>query len=65
MADWQPIETAPKNGTDILVDAPDVVSGCTIVYWKKPGWRLTFDGKLFRSDVTQPKFWHPLPEPPK
>jgi hypothetical protein len=61
---WRPISSAPKDGTDILVDAPDVVCGCTIVHWKAPGWRLTFDGKLFNAAATQPKFWMPLHAPP-
>ena len=58
---WRAIETAPKDGTDILVDAPDMVCGCTIVHWKRPGWRLTFDGQLFHKGATQPTLWMPLP----
>lgn len=63
LSQWRPIETAPKDGTDILVDAPDIVCGCTIVHWKHPGWRLTYDGKLFQPSARQPTRWLPLPDP--
>lgn len=61
MSEWQPIETAPKDGTDILVgfagqDRPPVVVG----------W---FDDWLEYDSVNilkgKPTHWMPLPEPPQ
>jgi hypothetical protein len=64
MADWQPIETAPKDGTDILVYRPKANK-----YVPKVGvdW---FDasylgGKWMKSNqYFQPTRWMPMPEPP-
>jgi len=67
---WQPIETAPKDGTEIwLCFGSNVMSGqwddqC---YAKKPNpfWRGVKDYmgvKWFRAN--QPKCWMPLPPPP-
>ena len=66
--EWQPIETAPKNGTDILVmtgETMHVVRWINIHgdfdYWavddNKHG-PFTLRGKA-------PTHWMPLPEPPK
>jgi len=65
---WQPISTAPKDGTRILcVTGGDLV----IAVWDddssdRPSWR-TRDGEMpwwwYREH--QPQYWMPLPEPPK
>lgn len=68
LIEWQPIETAPKNGTDILVmtgETMHVVRWINIHgdfdYWavddNKHG-PFTLRGKA-------PTHWMPLPEPPK
>jgi hypothetical protein len=58
---WQPIETAPRDGTDILCWDGDSVS---ITYWslyaKKWAWSDTY-----LEDVTHWTHWMPLPEPPQ
>ncbi len=69
---WQPIDTAPKDGTPILTD-------CGICLWVNPpdwgcpmeeGWHdCSFGGGIYscadagdyRSD---PKLWMPLPKCP-
>lgn len=80
MSEWQPIETAPKDGTYILVAragenigvAPvEVVEWCSMVnsHWER------VEGDLYRRVPDDPdEFWNgnghrathwmPLPEPP-
>jgi len=67
---WQPIETAPKDGTVIIVYGkfPYKVNVQTVFYqtaaWEsdefKAGW--TNASSSWLADVTH---WMPLPEPPK
>jgi hypothetical protein len=56
-ASWQPISTAPKDGTDILLSAKswhgDVVVGC----WSFGGWRDRDD-----ADKLEPTHWMAVPE---
>lgn len=70
--EWQPIETAPKDGTPILIYCSDLgderYSGAAIttVVWEGT-WSLcqcgTYaeDGDLFGT----PSHWMPLPNPPE
>ena len=70
MSDWQPIETAPKDGTPMLATL-EVNSLCGVKWWQTDvvfcddetgeihndcdfGWRL--------DDYSH---WQPLPEPPQ
>lgn len=59
-AGWQLIETAPKDGSDVLLSSPhwhgDVVVGC----WSFEGWRDRDD-----SDKLEPTHWMPLPAAPE
>ena len=63
---WQPIETAPKDGTRILAYAPDSLLGPTqaVIYWWELGDEIALwcgaDETPFRAT-----HWMPLPEPPK
>lgn len=77
-AEWQPIETAPKDGTHILVwtDASDTAY---VVCWAdaalgirkyltaesgaERGWHLAWDGELFDREH-EPTHWMPLPDAP-
>jgi hypothetical protein len=57
---WQPIETAPKDGTEVLVFDPDVTPGMSMVKsdWYEPGGVLEgWSGK--------PTYWRPLPGAPQ
>jgi len=61
--EWQKIETAPKDGTDILVytnqDNFYVVSYDDIFF---PPWRIRNDEGIHEKTPTH---WMPLPEAPK
>lgn len=63
MADWQPIETAPRDGARILV-WPTRAFGQLFI---EIGLR-DFDGAWFTDDASPidppPTHWMPLPEPP-
>lgn len=68
MSDWQPIDTAPKDGTHVLLVWP--TSGPLVGYWfggdgargecAPPGWR----GAEYHSRLVPPTHWLPLPERP-
>jgi hypothetical protein len=57
--DWQPIDTAPKDGTEILASDYDSIE---IIFWEggvMAGW-LDRDYRQFF-----PAFWQPLPVQPE
>ena len=70
--EWQPIETAPKDGTRILLYSPDAMEPkCFIGYWLNdvdyPDGGAWFD--YWREDTGLPidadsTHWMPLPEAP-
>jgi len=73
MADWQPIETAPKDGTEVLLWGP--YCGCpATAQWTGKAWAAYWDGwrvveymSDFGTDYREfdmPTHWMPLPEPP-
>lgn len=76
MAEWQPIETAPKDRRVIVVDADGRVE---IAYWQEnprvwedqpqgPCWTVFEPEDYFYAYhliAHPPTHWMPLPEPPK
>ncbi len=72
MAEWQPIETAPKDGTRILLYFPvlpkhyDQQSKISVGLSVNRGWWVTAlgAGGLYDGE-TRPTHWTPLPEPPE
>lgn len=74
MDKWQPIETAPKDGTRIIAYEPTY--GVGTAFWQTittgsyadevetvSGWRL--HGMMFREgDIDQPTHWMSSPSPP-
>lgn len=55
---WRPIETAPKDGTKIIVFVPRL--GCNIVFYAYPGdW---VDDNFHQYS---PTYWIPIPELPE
>ena len=73
-AAWQPIETAPKDRTHILVGTFPAAPGhvtITTAHWFEPllqrgQWALSvnYDGEHSDHGVEAPTHWRPLPEPP-
>lgn len=63
MSEWQPFETAPKDGTLILLGALNMVF---VGRWEESygAWHL-LDGCRECVGLFFPKYWMPLPEPPK
>lgn len=63
MQEWQPIETAPRNGTEILVMLENkdmhIVYGHRYDFGNKFEW-AQFDG----PNNYNPTHWMPLPKPP-
>lgn len=59
--DWKPIETAPRDGTAVLVALPGVRP--VYVSWRSGEWRYPFTVR--RLKAYQPTHWMPLPAPPK
>lgn len=57
---WQPINTAPRNGTEILASDYDAIE---IVSWADPpllgpGWYGRYGEYMY------PAWWQPLPDHP-
>lgn len=69
---WQPIETAPMDGTPILLYKPNekrmgqyIVAGYWNELWLSCGGRgLAYFSHLDQRDYGHPTHWQPLPEPP-
>lgn len=62
MSEWQPISTAPKDGTIILLYIPRAFT-----YPTKPGywWKQHGYWRAYGPDAIRPTHWMPLPEPPQ
>jgi hypothetical protein len=66
MSEWKPIESAPKDGTDLLLFSEEVgfAAGCFFTREEAGcfcGWFGTCaDGRV----ITNPTHWMPLPPPP-
>ena len=59
-SNWQPIETAPKDGTHVLL----AITGWDIIVgecWRGNAWIESYRGEDITGTVTN---WMPLPEPP-
>lgn len=72
--EWQPIETAPKDGSPVLVYPPLWVNKtCSIAKYNddkfakkpKPYWnRDDCFGRITENRMKPPTHWMPLPLPP-
>ena len=65
MSQWQPIATAPRDGTAILLYDPDnciesrLQIGQWNDVWKTPGWQSNMENETLRRTT----HWVPLPDP--
>lgn len=72
MTEWQPIETAPKDGTGILVyGLPSDIEGVRFTspgvhaaYWDSIDSAFCLKGASWLGPFIKPTHWQPLPEPP-
>lgn len=73
MSEWQPIETAPRDGTAVLLYEPDCwMHPVWVAQWERggtyyrEGWRcfVAADGEEVLHPE-KPTHWMPLPEPPE
>lgn len=62
---WLPIETAPKDGTQFLFNAPQMDCGLSIGEFNAGRLCSAFDGKVLGDWVTPPTHWMPLPAAPE
>lgn len=69
MNEWQPIETAPKDGTRILLAGKHGVVPMIVGYWEASCQVWVYDfferEDEFFEIVRQPTDWMELPEPPE
>lgn len=69
---WQPIETAPKDGTIICVWPPTWEYALSCAYWDndeyatraRPFWRRLDADMITLSRKKQPTHWAPVPDGP-
>jgi ADP-ribosylglycohydrolase len=67
MGDWQPIETVPKDGTEILLTNARVQDWTHVAYWDDErdslwAWARADASTFWHRDMFT--HWMPLPEPP-
>jgi hypothetical protein len=60
--EWQPIETAPDDGTEFLAFLPNERRKIQ-VSWQIGNGDMVIGG-CFSFDTTKPTHWMPLPESP-
>jgi hypothetical protein len=58
--DWQPIETAPKDGTEVLITGK-FPNG---VWFTEISWFNRHKGQWPGRSLDPPTHWMPLPAPP-
>lgn len=60
---WQPIDTAPKDGTEILASDYDAIE---IVSWVAPRFDVGITGEWTNreGEAMYPAWWQPLPDHP-
>lgn len=62
MSEWQTIENAPKDGTEVLITAHGVFA--VAAYSDYAGWRDMGDIGWGGMTECAPTHWMPIPSPP-
>ena len=62
--EWQKIETAPKDGTEILLACTGVLPDVGLCYWRDDHVMVGWTWGL-KCRFGNPTHWMPLPEAPK
>lgn len=62
---WQPIETAPKDGSCVLLYWPDIDSIATGAWYAPLGCVEHWCKDCRVTYCIDPTHWMPLPDPPK
>lgn len=74
MAEWQPISTAPEDGTAILIACDQDRQGMAQVTlaWREEGewveaktWDASEEDWILMGCAFDPTHWMPLPDPPR
>lgn len=71
MSEWQPIETAPMDGTPILCVVKGIYEPTgepfhpDVAHWDGDEWTGTNCEVDNERNTYQPTHWMPLPEPPQ
>lgn len=66
MAEWMPIETAPRDGTDVLcwVGFTYTPEQHVILHWSEGDWITDYMVDYWAASY-EPTHWQPLPDPPE
>ena len=73
MSEWQPIDTAPKDGRTVIVyqpgyswryPSPRHAEEVAIAYWRQPGNPERAPEWIWGTRIYRPTHWMPLPSPP-
>ena len=59
---WKPIDTAPTDGTTVLLTWQNEPSWITSAYYEDGEWHE--NGSGYENALYRPTHWQPLPEPP-
>lgn len=63
---WRPIETAPKDGSGLLIWGAEWPGHVAVGHWfGKPMYRWISPFAAADKEYVAPTHWRPLPEPPR
>jgi hypothetical protein len=62
MSEWRPIETAPKDGTRVLIFDG---AWMTVCQWRDDDWAVSWNHENLCQGGTYVLRWMPLPAPPQ
>ena len=65
--EWQPIDTAPRNGSVLLLwgSKASGSEGMVVAKWHDPFWVTSFGGMVVDNFGYSALAWMPLPDPPE